>query len=62
MNSLSYYFSFQGDMKDKYSFEKEQNLAMLQKLMQVATRFKQAEISEKAEEVFDIYYKLYSGE
>ncbi len=59
---LNYYFAFQDDMKDKYSFEKEQNLAMLQKLMQVSTRFKQAEISEKAEEAFDIYYKLYSGE
>jgi len=59
---LNYYFAFQDDIKDKYSFEKEQNLAMLQKLMQVSTRFKQAEISEKAEEAFDIYYKLYSGE
>jgi hypothetical protein len=59
---LNYYFAFKGEMKDKYSFEKEQNLAMLQKLMQVATRFKQAEISKKAEEVFDSYYKLYSGE
>jgi hypothetical protein len=59
---LNYYFAFQDDMKDKYSFEKEQNLAMLQKLMQVAKRFKQEEISKKAEEVFDSYYKLYSGE
>jgi hypothetical protein len=57
---LSYYFAFKGDLKDKYSFEKEQNLAMLQKLMQVAKRFKQQEISKKAEEVFDIYYKQYS--
>jgi hypothetical protein len=59
---LHYYYGFNKDLKDKYSFEKEQNLAMLQKLIQVATRFKQTEISKKAEGVFDFYYKLYTEE
>ena len=59
---LGYYFSFNREANDKYSFEKEQNLAMLQKLIQVAKRFGQTEITEKAEKVFDIYYNLYTEE
>ncbi len=59
---LEYYFEFKGSMAEKYSFEKEQNLAMLQKLIQVAKRYKQNEIATKAEDVFEIYYAKYSGQ
>jgi hypothetical protein len=59
---LNYYFAFNGTHKDKYAYEKEQNLAMLQKLAQVASKFKQEDISKKAGEIFDIYYQMYTAE
>ncbi|MCD4664853.1 MAG: DUF2723 domain-containing protein [Bacteroidales bacterium] len=59
---LNYYFSFTGRHADKYDFEKQQNLAMLQKIMQDATRYKQEEIENKASEIFDLYYNMYLGE
>lgn len=59
---LDYYFAFHGKTKEKYSFEIEQNLAMLQKLIQVAKKFKQVEISQKAEKVFDLYYSRFTTE
>jgi hypothetical protein len=59
---LNFYYSIKGEQKNNYSYEKEQNLAMLQKMIQVATRFKQTEITEKAEKVFDFYYNLYTKE
>jgi len=57
---LEYYYSFDGKRKNLYSYEKEQNLAMLQKLIQVSTRFEQDEIAQRASEAFDIYFALYS--
>ncbi|OQX75495.1 MAG: hypothetical protein B6D61_10265 [Bacteroidetes bacterium 4484_249] len=59
---LNYYFSFTGKRAKTYDFEKQQNLAMLQKMMQVANRFEQEDIANKASEVFDVYYKMYAGE
>ena len=59
---LNYYFSFTGKRAKTYEFEKQQNLAMLQKMMQVANRFKQEDIANRASEVFDVYYKMYAGE
>jgi len=57
---LEYYYSFDGKRRNYYSYEKEQNLAMLQKLIQVSTRFEQDDIAQKASEAFDIYFALYS--
>ncbi len=57
---LDYYFAFSGNRKNLYNYEREQNLAMLQKLVQVSTRFKQDDIANKASEVFDIYFAMYS--
>jgi hypothetical protein len=57
---LAYYFDFPAGLQNKYDFEKEQNLALLQKIGQVAERFKQEEIVDKVSEVFDLYYSLYN--
>ncbi|MCD4681871.1 MAG: hypothetical protein K8R86_01200, partial [Bacteroidales bacterium] len=57
---LDYYFAFTGNRKNLYNYEREQNLAMLQKLVQVSTRFKQDDIANRALEVFDIYFAMYS--
>jgi len=56
---LNFYFSFTGRFADKYDFEKQQNLAMLQKIMQDAERHKIEGIESRAAEIFDLYYKMY---
>ncbi len=57
---LAYYFEFPAKIQKKYDFEKQQNLALLQKLTQVANQFKQEEVADKASEVFDVYFELYN--
>ena len=59
---LQYYFSFESSHSDLYSFEKEQNLAMLQKLIQVSRRFKQEAVAKRAEDIFDVHYSTYTKE
>ncbi|MEZ5198109.1 MAG: hypothetical protein R2764_17490 [Bacteroidales bacterium] len=59
---LAYYFSFTGKRRDLYEFEKQQSLAMLQKMIQVTQKFKQHELSQRASKVFDPYFELYSRE
>ena len=58
---LDYYFAFSGSRSKTYDFEKQQNLAMLQKMIQVSNRFKQEDVANKASEVFDVYYQMYVG-
>ena len=58
---LTYYFSFSGDRRNLYDFEKQQNLAMLQKLIQISGKFEQDEISKRASEVFDPYFNAYNS-
>jgi hypothetical protein len=59
---LNYYFSFTGKHSAKYDFNKQQNLAMLRKIMQVAKSKKQKEIADRATATFDEYYDLYTGQ
>ncbi|MCD4730803.1 MAG: DUF2723 domain-containing protein [Bacteroidales bacterium] len=59
---LAYYFDFPVKLQKKYDFEKQQNLALLQKISQVAGRFKQEEVVTKASEAFDIYFEMYNEE
>jgi hypothetical protein len=59
---LNYYFSFTGRHSEKYDFNKQQNLAMLRKIMQVAKSKNQKEIADKATSTFDEYYDLYAGQ
>jgi len=58
---LAYYFKFEGKLKTKYDIEKEQNLAMLQKIAQLGSLYKQEKIKKTAGDAFDRYYKQYSG-
>jgi len=57
---LEYYFKFTGSLKASYDIEKEQNLAMLQKIAQLTARYKQDDLKQKAGNEFDRYYKLYT--
>ena len=58
---LKYYFSFEGQQAKVFDYDKQQNMAMLQNLMQVANKSKAEEVSKKVTEVFDLYYGMYSG-
>jgi hypothetical protein len=59
---LAYYFDFPDKLKKKYDFEKQQNLALLQRIVQIANQFKQEEVVNKASEVFDVYFDMYNEE
>jgi tetratricopeptide (TPR) repeat protein len=59
---LEYYFLFKGDRAKMYDYDKQHNLSMLQRLMQVASQNKAEEVSEKVTEVFDLYYGMYAGQ
>ncbi|NOX46443.1 MAG: DUF2723 domain-containing protein [Chlorobi bacterium] len=58
---LNYYFLFKGKRAKIYDYDKQQNLAMLQRLMQVSKKYKSEEVSKKVTEVFDLYYGMYAG-
>ncbi len=58
---LGYYFAFKGDYSKAYDDEKQQNLSMLQQLIQIANRNKQDAIVDKGSEIFETYYRMYSG-
>jgi len=58
---LDFYFAFTGKRANKYDFDKQQNLSMLQRLIQVTDQFKQQEIYDRATQVFDLYFTMYQG-
>ncbi|MCD4697774.1 MAG: DUF2723 domain-containing protein, partial [Bacteroidales bacterium] len=57
---MDYYFRFTGKWNEVYDFDKQQGLAMLQKIVQVTTKHKQQEIKQKAKDVLDKYYSRYA--
>jgi hypothetical protein len=57
---LAYYFEFPKKLAAKYDFEKQQNLALLQRVGQIAGQFGQEHIQMKAMEVFDRNFALYN--
>ncbi|MBN1339241.1 MAG: DUF2723 domain-containing protein [Bacteroidales bacterium] len=60
-DELEYYFRFEGTRKSLYDGEKQQNLAMLQRLIRIAGDYEQEEVTNRAQEVFDRYYGMYIG-
>jgi len=57
---LAYYFDFPEKLQKEFDFEKQQNLALLQRIGQVAGKFQQEEVAQKASEVFDVYFDIYN--
>jgi len=57
---LAYYFDFPPKLQKKYDYEKQQNLALIQRIAQVAGQFKQEEVVIKANEAFDVYVDRYN--
>lgn len=60
-NELEYYFRFEGSRSSLYDGEKQQNLAMLQRIIQTAEEYGQQEVSDRAKEAFDRFYGMYIG-
>jgi len=59
--TLIYLFAFTGDQAKVITPEKEQSLAVLNRINMVTTVYKQDAIAKKAKEVFDKYYSAYAG-
>jgi hypothetical protein len=59
---LGYYFAFEGDMGKQIDRDKQQTLAVTQRIGQLATQFNQQEIVTEATALFDQYYGLYIGD
>jgi hypothetical protein len=58
---LAFYFEFRGKRAKAYETDKQQNMAMLNRIIQVAERYKQDTLADRANTVFETYYPLFSG-
>ncbi|MCD4745969.1 MAG: DUF2723 domain-containing protein, partial [Bacteroidales bacterium] len=56
---LGYYFSFTGKKAKQLDSDKQQSLALLQRLSQVTLQYDQADIAKKSGDIFDMYYNMY---
>ncbi len=59
--NLRYYFSFTGRRAGLVESQKQDALAIMQRMFFVTRQHGQEELSERAEQVFDTYYDLYVG-
>jgi hypothetical protein len=50
---LEFYHRFTGAHAEKYDFDKRQNLALLQRIIQVTSRYQQQEIEDRANGIFE---------
>jgi len=59
---LSYYFSFTGAKAARYAIDREQDLALMQRIVQVVNKHKITDLAERSEKVFNFYFEMYSGQ
>ena len=52
-HNLEYFFSFKGDMADMVDYEKQQCLAVIQKIVQITQFHNQKELAEKSGKIFE---------
>jgi hypothetical protein len=57
---LEYYFLFKRNYVKKYNPDKQQNLSLLNQIRQIARKNDRVELTNKASEVFEKYYDLYT--
>lgn len=60
--NIKYYFSFTGSNAKLVDDDKQQSIAVMQRIAKVATDYKQTEIASKATSIFQNYYGLYTGQ
>ncbi|MCB2219938.1 MAG: DUF2723 domain-containing protein [Bacteroidetes bacterium] len=58
---LAFYFEFRGERAKAYETDKQQNMAMLNRVIKVTEKYKQEELADRANQVFETYYPLFSG-
>jgi hypothetical protein len=57
--NLAYYFSFRGKWAGLVDYDKQQSLAVVNRILQIAQLNKNKELTERTKKVFDLYYGLY---
>lgn len=58
-DELQYFFSFTGAKTHLWEYEKQQNLAILQRIVEFTLEFNQQKLHDKARKSFETYYKMY---
>ncbi|MBN3035246.1 MAG: DUF2723 domain-containing protein [Bacteroidales bacterium] len=61
-DELGYFFSFKGSKSGLYNYEKQQHLAMLQRIMDIADTWNDPELGDRAQAAFEVYYRMYREE
>ncbi len=59
---LVYYFKFKGERAQAYNSDKSNNMAMLNRIIRVADRFKQKELSDRTNKIFETYYPYFRNQ
>ncbi len=59
-NSLKYFFSFRGNWAPLVDYDKQQSLAVMQRIVQITQVQKQKDLADRSEKVFKVYYNLFS--
>ena len=57
---LVYFFAFTGEMATEIKTSKEQAMAVMNRLAMISNLYKQDSIANKAKEIFNKYYSVYS--
>lgn len=60
-DKLKYYFAFTGERAKIIDIDKQRGLGVMQRIADVAEQHNQIEIANKASEIFNNYYSLYSS-
>ena len=55
---MEFYFRFSGQRSEAYDFDKRQNLAQLQRILQLAERHQLDDLAERASGLFENYFNL----
>jgi len=60
--NLKYFFSFSGGKAILVEDEKQQALAIMQRIAKVTNEFKQNDLAKKSADLFQTYYTMYTGQ
>ena len=57
---MKYYFSFRGNWAASVDYDKQQGLAVMQRITQLSQFQKEKELADRSKKVFETYYNLFS--
>jgi len=61
-NNLKFYYSFVGEKSKLVDKEKQQSLAVFQRISQTTQKYHQDSLNSTSKKIFDEYYQIYVGE